>query len=105
MTALSGGNISEDSPAISMAILTAPYAVLQPVSFDDSGSLSAASERSQEGEAIDNAIALDEAASTLRSLTWIVASSFFIYSTGDVGVDGRLFVDVAGGGFEGFLRK
>jgi len=103
-TALSGKNISDDSLAISTAILAAPYAVLQPDSFDDPGSSSAVSERSQEGEAIDNAMALDEAASALGSLTWgrIFASSFFMYSAGDVGVGGMLFVGVAD---EEFLRK
>ena len=103
-TALSGKNISEDSLAMSTAILAAPYAVLQPDSFDDPGSLSAVFERSQEGEAMDNAMALDEAASALVSLTrgWVVASSFFMHSTSDVGVDGRLFVGVSDGGF---LRK
>ena len=102
-TALSGKNISEDSLAISTAILAVPYAVFQPDSFDDPGSLSAVSERSQE-EVIDNGIALDEATSALGSLTrgWIVASSFFMYSIDDVGVDGGLFVGVADGGF---LRK
>ena len=103
-TALSGKNISEDSLAISTAILAAPYAVIQPDSFDDPGSLSAASERSQEGEAIDNAMALDEATSALESLTrgWVFVSSLFTHSTGDVGVGGKLFVGVAD---EGFLRK
>ena len=103
-TALSGKNISEDSLAISMAILAAPYAVIQPDSFDDPGSLSAASERSQEGEAIDNAMALDEAASALGSLIcgWIVVSSLFMYSAGDVGVDCRLFIGVVDCDF---LRK
>jgi len=64
-TALSGGNISEDSLAISTAILAIPYAVLQTDSFDGSVSLSAVSERSRGMEAIDNAMVLDEAASAL----------------------------------------
>jgi len=100
-TALSGKNISEDSLAISTAILAAPYAVLQLFSFNDPGSLSAVSERSQEREGTDNAMALDEAASALGSLTrgWIVVSSFFARSTGDVDVDGRVFVGVVDGGF------
>jgi hypothetical protein len=103
-TALSGKNISEDSLAISTAILAVPYAVLQPNSFDDPGSLSTVSERSQEGEAIDNAMTLDEAASALGPLTggWVIVSSFFMYSTGGVGVDGRLFVGVTD---EDFFRK
>ena len=43
-------------------------------------------------------MALDEAASALRSLVrgWDAMSSCFMYSkTGDVGVDGRLLVGVA----------
>ena len=106
-TALSGKNISDDSLAISTAILAAPYAVLQPESFDGPGSLNAVSEMSQEGEAIENAMALDEATSALGSLTWgwIVASSFVMYSTGDVGGDGRLSAGVADSELEGFLRK
>ena len=45
---------------------------------------------------IDNTIALDVAASALVSLArgWNVASPFLIYSAGDVGVDGLLFVGV-----------
>jgi hypothetical protein len=54
---------------------------------------------------MDNAMALDEAASALGSLArgWTVASSFFMNSIGDVGVGGRLFVGVADD--EDFLRK
>ena len=98
-TALSGNNISEDSLAISTAIFAAPYAVLQPDSFDDPGSLSAASERSQDGEAIDRAIAHDEKASafvSFFSLERVLATSkFFISSIGVVGVGGWLFICVA----------
>ena len=61
---------------------------------------------SQDGEAIDRAMALDEAASALRSLTrgWNVASSCFMYSKiAGVGVRGGLFLGVAED--EGFFRK
>ena len=50
---------------------------------------------------MDMAIALDEAASALRSLVrgWNVASSFFMYSViGDLGVGGGLFVGVTDDG-------
>jgi hypothetical protein len=106
-TALSGKHISEDSLAISTAIFAAPYAVLQPDSLDDPGSSSAVSEGLEDGEAIDNARALDEAASVLGFLAWgwVVASSCFMCSTiGDVGVGGGLFVGVAGDE-DGFLRN
>lgn len=104
-TALRGKNISEDSLAISMAILAAPYAVFQPDSLDDPGSLDAVSEGSQGGEPIESAITLDEAASALASLLirgWVVVSSF-MNSIGDVGVGGGPSVGVAAD--EGFLRK
>lgn len=97
-TALSGNNISEDSLAISTAIFAAPYAVLQPDSLDDPGSLSAASERSQDGEAIDRAIAHDEKASafvSFFSLERVLATPPFISSIGVVGVGGGLFICVA----------
>ena len=103
-TALSGKNISEDSFAISTAILAAPYAVIQPDSLDDPGSSGAMPKESQDGEPIDNAMTLDEAASTLGFLVprGLIVASSFMNSTGDVGVGGRLFVGVAD---EGFLRK
>ena len=63
MTALSGGRISEASLAISTVILAVPYAVFQPDSFDDPGLSSASSTGSQDGEAMDSAMALEEAAS------------------------------------------
>jgi hypothetical protein len=49
-------------------------------------------------------MALEEVASTLRSLAWgwIVVRSFFVYLASDVGVDDGLFVGVAD---EDFLRK
>ena len=80
MTALSGGSRSEESFAISTAILAAPYTAFQTDSLDDPGSLSVASVGSQDGEAIERAMALDEAASALESLTpgWVVVSSFFM---------------------------
>lgn len=101
MTALSGKNISEDSLAISTAILAVPYAVLQLDSLDDPGPSEPLSEGSQDGEPIDNGIALDEAASGLGSLVleWAAVGSFFIRSIGDVDVGGRLFVGVADEGF------
>ena len=61
--------------------------------------------RSQDGEAIDRAIALDEAASALLSLVrgWNAESSRLMYSTiGGVGEGGGLFVGVAE---ESFFRK
>ena len=94
-TALSGKNISEDSLAISTAILAAPYAVLQPDSSDVPAS--SGSEGSQDGEPIDNAMALDEATSALGSLAleWAATSSFFVNSIGSVGAGGWLSVGVA----------
>ena len=68
MTALSGGSISEESFAMSTAILAAPNAAFQADSSDDPGSSSTASVGSQDGEATDGASELDEAASALRSL-------------------------------------
>ena len=97
MTALSGGSISEESFATSMAIFAAPYAAFQPDSLEDPDSSSATSVGSQNGEAIDKAIALEEAASALWSLVrgWNVASSCFMYSTiGGVDVGGGLLVGV-----------
>lgn len=105
-TALSGKNISDDSFAISTAILAPAYAVFQPDSLDEPGSFGAVSKGSQSGEPIDNAMTPDEAASTLESLVLrgtIVASSFFMNSTGDVGVGGRSFVGVVAA--DDFLRK
>ena len=98
MTALSGGSRSEESFAISTAILATPYAAFQTDSLDDPGSLGAMSVGPLGGEAIDRATALEEAAIALRSLAWgwNVASSCFMCSTmGDVGVGGGLFVGVA----------
>lgn len=93
---------------MSKAILAAPYAAFQTDSLDDLGSLSAGSAVSQNEEAIDRAMALDEAASALRSLERrgrsVVSSCFKYSTTGDVGVDGGLF---AGGVApdEDFFRK
>ena len=106
MTALSGGSMSEESFAISTAILAAPNAAFQADSLDDPGSLSAVSVGSEDGEAMERAMALDKAASVLRSLVrgWNVASSCFMYSAmGGVGVSGGLFVGVDGD--EDFFRK
>ena len=105
-TALSGKNISEDALAISTAILAVPYAAFQTDSFDDPGSLGAVSVGSQEEEAMARAMALDTAASALRSLTRgrNVASSCLMYSEiGRVGVGGGLFVGVIDD--EDFFRR
>ena len=106
MTALSGGSRSEESFAISTAILATPYAAFQTDSLDDPGSLGAISVRPLGGEAIERATALDEAAIARRSLArgWSVASSCFMYSAiDDVGVVGGLFVGMTVG--EDFFRK
>ena len=91
---------------ISTAILAVPYAVLQPESFDDSGSSDAVSKGPRDGEPIDKAMEPDEAASVLGclALELLLTTSFFMNSIGgvDVGVGGGLFACVAG---EGFLRK
>ena len=99
MTALSGGNISEESFAISTAILAAPYAAFQADSSDDPGSLSALSVGSEDGAAMARAMALDEAASAFGFFVrgWNVASSCFMYST----MGGRAFTGVA----DDFFRK
>lgn len=101
MTALGGGSMSDESFAILTAILAAPYAAFQTDSLDDPDSSSAASVRSQEGEAIDRAMALEEAASALRSLErgWNVASSCFMYPRiRGVGVGSGIFVAVTDDG-------
>lgn len=106
MTAFSGGSISEESFAISTAILAAPYAALQTDSLEDPSPSSVVSMEIHDGEAMDRAMALDEAASALRSLARgrNVASSCFMYSAmGGVGVDGGVFVGVADG--EVLFRK
>lgn len=93
MAALSGGNISEESFAISTAILAAPYAAVQTNSLDDPGLLGTGSVGSQKEEVMDKAMALGDAASALRSLVrgWNDVTSCFMYSiTGDTG--GRPFV-------------
>ena len=65
-TALSGGNTSEDSLTASMAIFAASYAVLQADSLDElDSSEGAKSVGSQPGDAMDKAIALDEATRAL----------------------------------------
>ena len=106
ITAFSGGSISEESFAMSTAIFAAPYAAFQTDSLDDPGSLGVTSVGLQDGEAIERAMALEEATSARRSLAlgWNVASSCFMYSTiGDVGVGDGLFAGVADG--EDFFRK
>ena len=102
MTALSGGSMSEQSFAVSIAMRAAPYTAIQADSLEDPDSSRATSVGSQDGEAIDRAIALVEAASALRSLARDVTSSCLMYSTiGDVG--GGLLVEVDGE--EGLFRK
>jgi len=95
-TALSGKHISEDSPAISTAILAAPYAVLQPDSLDDPGSPIPISERSKDGEPMDKAIELDETASALGPLILKCVLTVFLFmdSAGDLGGVGGLFIGV-----------
>lgn len=103
-TALSGKNISEDSLAISRAILAAPYAVLQPDSFDDPASSAPVSEGSQSGESMDKAIELDEGASAIGYLVLgcTLETSFFVNPFGNVGLPGGgLFV----AGDDDFRRK
>ena len=99
-TAVSGKNKSEDALAISTAILAAPYAVFHADSPDDPGSLIGVSMGSEDGEAIDRAIALDEAASNLVSLA---RACFMYFMTGNVGVGGGLSVGVTAD--EDFFRK
>lgn len=105
-TALSGKNISDDSLAISMAILAAPYAVLQPDSFDDPGSSAPVPEGSNGGKPVDKAISLDEAASGFGSLALeraLTTSFSFMNSIDGVEVDNWLFIGVADD--EGFFRR
>jgi hypothetical protein len=111
ITAFSGGSISEESFAISTAILAAPYAALQADSSDDPGSSGTGSVGSEDLGSedwgrIDRGIELDEAASALRSFFrgWNVASSCFMYSViGGVGVLGGLCVGADGD--ENLFRK
>ena len=95
-TALSGKNISEDSFAISTAILAAPYTVLQPDSLDDPALSEPVSRGSEDGEPIDETTELDEETSAFRRLVleWVLTTSFFTGLIGDVGVGGTLFVGV-----------
>jgi hypothetical protein len=97
MTALSGGSISEESFAISIAILAALYAALQADSLDDPGSSGTGSAVSEDWGRTDGAIALDGAASAPRSFFRgrNVANSCLMYSAIDgLGVRGGLFVGV-----------
>ena len=97
MTALSGGNISEESFATSTAISAAPYAAFQADSLDEPGSLGALSVGLEDGEATDSAMAIDKATNVLQSLVrgWNFASSCSVYSAmGGVGVGGGSFVGV-----------
>ena len=77
MTALSGGNISEESFAMSTAILAAPYAAFHADSLDELGSLGVLLVGLEDGEATDSAMPLDKATSVLQSLVrgWNLASS------------------------------
>jgi hypothetical protein len=97
MTAFSGGSISEESFAISTAILAAPKAAPQTDSLDDPGSLGVGSVGSRDGEATERAMLLVEAVCALRSLVWgwNVAGPRLMYSTvGGAGVHGGLSVGV-----------
>ena len=81
-TAFNGGHKSEDSLAISTAILATPYAVCQsvPLSWTVVPEISPIVEN---GEPMERAIAVDEAASVLGSLR---AVNFCSRSAGDGGV-------------------
>ena len=108
MTALTGGNMSEESFARSTAILAAPYAAFQTDSLDGPGSLGAESVGSGDGEAIDAATALDEAASALRSFFrgCNVANPCLMYSAiGGVGFCGGVLVLGGVPDDEDFFRK
>lgn len=84
-TAFSEGSISEDSFAISMVILAAPYAVSQPASHSRAVTPSLdVSWISYCEEPIERAIAVDVAASTLESLR---DASWLTRRAGDVGVE------------------
>jgi len=87
-TAFKGRNISEDSLRVSMATLTAAYAVCQPVSLPrkpaPSPSVSWVSVL-ENAELIERAIAVDEAASALESPRGSEVR-FCTNSVGDVGV-------------------
>ena len=99
-TALSGGNISEESLAVSRAILAAPYAALQADSLVDPGLSGTRSVGSEDGEGVERAIALDEVPRTLllSTLGWDVADPFFLWSTVDNGgADGGLCGEVPDG--------
>ena len=96
MTALSGGSISEESFAISTAILAAPYAAFQADSLDDPGSSGALSVGSQDGGMVGETFALVDVTGVLRSLAWSVVSSCCMCSTIGVGcMSGGLLVGVA----------
>ena len=97
MTALTGGKISNESFAMSTAILAAPYVALQTDSLDDPGSLGAGSVGSRDGGAVDRAMALDEAKSVLWSFVRgrIVSSSCLVSSeVGGAGVRGGILLGV-----------
>ena len=105
-TALSGKHISEDALAISTAIFAASYAVPQHDSPDDPGSSRTVSVGSQDGEPMDKATALVDAASApmLLNRGWIVVRPCFMCSTiGGVGVGGRLPVGLVDD--EGSFKK
>ena len=102
VTALSGGNTSEESFAISTVNLAAPYAVFQAVSLDGPGSLGGLSVGSQDGEVIERATAPEETASALTPVSRVLVRLFMYSTIGSVGVDGGLFVAFAD---EGFFRR
>jgi hypothetical protein len=96
-TAFSGRNKSDDSLVVSMAILAVAYAVCQPVSLPRTAApLLDMSWTLWNREPIERVMAVDEAATVLRSLRDV---RFCTSSVGDVGVEAEISV----GGFD--LRK
>lgn len=81
-TAFSGGHKSDDSLTVSIAILTAAYAVCQPVSLPGTASPSLGVSRTLEnGLPIERAMAVDETASALEFLREMRSCTRFV---GDV---------------------
>lgn len=89
MTAFSGGNKSEDSLAISTAILAAQYAVCQPVFLSRTVAASLDPSRvSWDVELMERPIVVDESVSVLGSL---LDMNFCAGSAGDGGFVARVF--------------
>ena len=105
-TALRGKHISEDALATSRAIFAASYAVVQRDCLDDPRSSRVISVTSQDGEPMDKAIALVDAARAPRALTWgwiVVRPCFMCSKIGGVGAGGEPFVCLSDD--EGSARK